>query len=408
MTQGKNIWLVALALLSLAACRRGLEQDSAHKTQLPVVEVVHVIAGDIDREVTGTAVVSSEQKVQIIAETSGRISALPVEAGQVVQKGQLLCQISNPRLFIALDRARLEVEQMQSQLKSTTRLNERGFVSRKTREDLEFGLRRVELEARRAEEEVRLLRVLAPFDGVLVRRDASLGEVVGPQRSLFTLVDDKNLRIDLALPESQSAGLQLDVEARVRSVANKTQAIANVKRISPVVDERTGTRTITLGLGADQGLVPGTLVSVTMTVERHQGVLLVPRRALDMDKDPISLYRLETNPHASVDAGTSFIARRVEPQVGLLGSTQVEIVSGLSLGDKIVTAGQSALRDGAVVRVLGQESDDEREGQATDSGLVKAQDETAVPSPVKPGERAAPVDAGAPAQAKAQASEKAP
>ena len=337
--------------MAVAVCSGPSDKDDKKKTQLAAVEIQTLKRGDIDRELSGTAIIKSEQAVEIVAETAGPVKSIPVEAGDFVHKGQLLAQISNPRLFIALDRTRLEVERLQAELKSTSRLNERGFVARKSREDLEFNLRRAELEVRRAEEEVRLLRVVAPFDGVLARRDISPGQVVTPQRALFYLVDNKNLRIDLAIPESQTPGLKVGIEARLRAVASGQKARATVARISPLVDENSGTRMITLRLFPEQNLVPGTLVSVVMIVERHTNVLLVPRRALDLDREPPSLFVLK-----SADSASAPRVHRLEPRLGLMSSAQVELLSGLSMNEKVVVAGQSALRDGSEVRIVNSAS----------------------------------------------------
>lgn len=370
---------VLILLMLVSACAKNSPDKDKNKTQLPAVEIQTLHNGNIDRELSGTSVVKSEHAVEIVAETAGPVKSIPVEAGDLVQKGQVLAQISNPRLFIALDRARLEADRLQAELKSTARLNERGFVARKSREDLEFNVRRAELEVRRAEEEVRLLRVVAPFAGVLARRDVNVGQVVTPQRALFYLVDNKNLRVDLAIPESQTAGLKTGIEARLRAVASGQKALAYVERISPVVDENSGTRMITLRLKDDQNLAPGTLVSVVMTVERHTDVLLAPRRSLDLDREPASLFVLQAAESASLAK-----VHRVEPELGLMSSEQVEVLSGLQLNSRVVVAGQSALRDGAEVRIVNISGEDAGKGVPAKKRADKKEPVKKGPGKIKP------------------------
>jgi len=188
------------ALLFLCACPKGAGEGDKEEAENPAVRVAAVRRGAIDRAVIGTATVESESVVQVMAETAGRVGAVPVEEGDRVTKGQLLCSIDNPRAQVALERAQVELQQTERELANTARLNERGYVARNARDELEFRHRRAELEVKRAQEEVRSLRVVAPFAGVIARRQVTLGEVIGPQRPLFNLVDDQHLQAVLHIP----------------------------------------------------------------------------------------------------------------------------------------------------------------------------------------------------------------
>ncbi len=340
---------VAVSTLLLSGCPRDGDKKHDSDGELPAVRVEALDRGALDREVRGTATVESERAVEIVAEAGGRIGTLPVEEGDEVRAGQLLCSLHNPRALVALDRARLELEQVQAELASIARLDERGFVARRSREEVEFRRRRAELEVRRAEEDVRLLRVHAPFAGVISRRGIDVGEVVTPQQRLFSLVDHRNLRAVVAVPEAQVRGLYPGLAARVHAVASGLEVEAELLRLAPVVDARSGTQRVTLALPAEKGLVAGTLVSVAILVERREGVLLAPRKALDLDGARPSLYRIVERP---VEGGTRSVAERITPETGLRGDERVEILAGLQQGDLVVVAGQSALRDGAEVRVV--------------------------------------------------------
>lgn len=318
---------------------------------MPAVRVELVRRGDIGRDVVATAAVESQRAVDLFAETTGLVASLPVEEGDVVRAGQLLCAISNAMTQVALDRARLEVEQLKSELVSTTRLDEKGFVSRRTREDIEFRLRRAELEQQRNEEESRRQRVVAPFAGVISRRYVTPGEQVVPQRRLLSLVDHTDLRVVLSVPESQMRGLVADLPVSLRSVSTDARAQGKVLRLAPVVDARSGTVRVTVTVPHDQGLLPGMLVSATIRVEQHDNVALAPRRALDLDAPVPTLYRLTSR---EGDAGLVWIAGRVAPSLGILGDDHIEILDGLEVGAQVVVAGQTTLRDGIVVRVVGE------------------------------------------------------
>jgi membrane fusion protein (multidrug efflux system) len=343
--------VVLVVTLVVAGCSRGPREGDGRGGEAPSVRAEAVQRGGIGRDVVATAAVESQRSVDLVAETTGLVASLPVEEGDVVRAGQLLCAIHNPMTQVALERAALEVEQLKSELASTTRLDEKGFVSRRTREDIEFRLRRAELELQRNDEELRRQRVVAPFGGVIARRYVTAGEQVVPQRRLLTLVDHNDLRVVLAVPESQMKNLVPGLPVELRSVATDARVVGQVQRLAPVVEARSGTVRVTASVPAGQGLLPGMLVAATIRVEQRDGVLLVPRRALDLDSPLPTLYRLQTRPG---EGGVQWAVERVAPQLGIVGDEQVEILSGLADGERVVVAGQSALRDGIAVRVVGE------------------------------------------------------
>jgi len=352
----KRLLFVALPLaLILMACPKDANDDKQKKEEGPAVRTSAVRRGLIERRVTGTTSVESDKDIEVISEAVGRVHSLPVDEGSEVTKGQILCLIANPKVQIAQERARLELDQVRAEAKSTTRLNERGFVARRSRDEVEFRLRRAELELRRAEDEARLLRVIAPFNGVVTRRFVDVGEVVAPQRRLFHLVDHQNLRAILPLPEAHMPGIRLGLSAQVKALASGAKVEGQIERIAPIVEARTGTQRVTVALPAGQGLVPGVLVSVSILVESRASALLAPRRAFDLDSPQPNLFRVVKRDE---EGGVVSVVQRLNPSIGLEGESDIEILSGINEGEQVVIAGRAALRDGVVVRVIEPRAED--------------------------------------------------
>ena len=133
-----------------------------------------------------------------------------------------------------------------------------------------------------------------------------------------------------------------------------------VKRIAPIVDPKSGTVKVTVGVGAREGLRPGMYVDVALVTATHTDAVLVPKRAVVYDNDQMYVYRLKGKDRVE----------RVFIQPLLADKFHVEPVDGLAVGDRIVVAGQAGLKEGALVSLPGQTEDASHE--VTDDETVVA------------------------------------
>ena len=129
--------------------------------------------------------------------------------------------------------------------------------------------------------------------------------------------------------------------------AGGVRASGVIDRISPVVEAESGTVKVTVeldGAGTDAGaLVPGSFVTVLVPTETRPNAVVVPKRAILLERDQSIVYRVQEG-----------VAVRTPVAVGLSAQDLVEITSGLSVGDVVVTIGNESLRDGAPVRAAGE------------------------------------------------------
>ena len=142
-------------------------------------------------------------------------------------------------------------------------------------------------------------------------------------------------------------------------------------RIAPVVDAATGTVKVTVSLpedlsGGDDGFLPGMYAEVTLTTERHEDVVVLPKTALVHQEEQTFAFVVEGE-HA----------RRVKLTLGLQDDDQVEVLDGLQEGQPVIVAGQSGLKDGALVELVdpsGKPLDGPNLGVASSDGAVAAAD----------------------------------
>ena len=199
-----------------------------------------------------------------------------------------------------------------------------------------------------AERELGYTEVRAPISGTVTARMVNLGDQVQIGQELFELIDFESIVARIYVPEKHLTQLRTGLPANVATqTASDVDFACNVKRIAPIVDPKSGTVKVTVGVGAKPGLRPGMYVDVNLITATHTEAVLVPKRAVVYDDDQAYVYRMN---------GTDRVERVfIEPL--LSDKHHIEPVSGLAPGDRVVVAGQAGLKEGALVKLPGNEID---------------------------------------------------
>jgi HlyD family secretion protein len=171
-------------------------------------------------------------------------------------------------------------------------------------------------------------RIRAPLPGVVLKRHVEPGEVVQPGEAIVTFAGDGPLQVRIQPEESNLALLQLGQHALVSSEAFPEQRLgASISRIAPSVDPVRGTVEVDLDIEDETDLRPDMTMTVEIEVGRTSSALVVPSWAIrDLGSDrPWVMIAKEGE------------ARRRDVELGLEGDDVVEVVSGLSTDDRVLS-----------------------------------------------------------------------
>lgn len=381
-------WAVLAALLTLAACSFSDDADSADTGDTAeddvvdprtLVEVATVVSGSVGDHVVSSASVESEAQAAIIPETQGMVTAVYAEEGDAVTKGQLLALVASPTLDAAWERAAAEVSAAKADLDAADRLVAQGAIARTEKDAAQ---RRYDLAVTALDEASKtrgFTRLEAPIDGTIATRNVRFGELASPPTPAFTVVDLSRLRVIVNLPERDVHRVREGLTATLQSAYDeKSIATGRVLRVSPVVEAQTGTVRVTVALDPGQSVLrPGQFVSVRIEVDRHEGVLTLPRRAIVYEEGRAYVFVVtegtpedgEKPEKKKEEGGFKFPwdddeeekepeipgphrrATRTLVKIGFEEGETAEIVEGANAGDVVVSLGNQALRDGARVRL---------------------------------------------------------
>jgi membrane fusion protein (multidrug efflux system) len=375
------VWRLVVAglLFVLAGCDlgsvSGLNLPRTVAAPAILVEIAEATVGGVSGSLVTNATVESERQADVVPQATGLVREVRVSDGDPVQAGQVLAIIDNISLDEAANRAVAEVRRLEAELEVSKRLVEQRAMAQRELDELEGRLLAAQSTLREARVTSKQTRLVAPFEGVVGIRDLRVGELASSTSRAFQIVDLDALVIFANLPERDVARVRRGQRARAVSAYDPDLfAQATVERIAPVIDATSGTFRVQLRLDPGQrALRPGQFVSVSIEVERHEDVVVVPKRAIVYeDGDPVLYRMVEKAPTAEelaepapvarkskVDVPapdpeplSPFVAERVRIQLGLVDDGFAEIVEGVAPGDRIVVLGQSALKDGSRVKPM--------------------------------------------------------
>jgi membrane fusion protein (multidrug efflux system) len=291
-------------------------------------------------ETNGT--LEAEHEVDIVSRTAGPIVELAAEEGMVVRKGQLLARIDPVEARAQYEIAKVQLEEASRTYERGKESHEAQLISDEEHEQLLTARDSAQAELHGREIVLDYTEIRAPFDAIVVERAVRRSENVQANQRLFRVSDFDPLLCRIQVPEKELSRLEKGQPAWLTVEAWPGERFpASVLRISPVVEAASGTIRVTLQVEARERLRPGMFASVFLEIDRHEGALAIPKKALSMESLGDVVYVVDGE-----------VAARRPVELGYEEAEMVEVVSGLEESDRVIVVGQDGLSDGTPVRVL--------------------------------------------------------
>ncbi|MFA7233053.1 MAG: efflux RND transporter periplasmic adaptor subunit [Terrimicrobiaceae bacterium] len=333
--RGALLLLLALVLTG-AGC--GKKHTRAGKP-LPAVSVrvqtieakPHVASEDV------VATVNAKLRSVIESKISGRIDKMLVTDGQKVKAGDLLVQLDVREIQAKLDQATPVREQAEKDLKRFTDLLAKRVITQQEFESAQAKVRVARAAVIEAETMLGYAKVTAPFDGVITRKMADVGDLATPGKPLVEMEDPGALRLEAGVPEAIIDRVTLGSKLGARVGSNELEGV--VREISPTADPNSRTLLVKLDLPATPGLRTGQFGRVAVPVA-ETSVLRVPAAAV-IRRGQMELLFVRDGNHARLR-----IVKTGKP----IGE-EIEVVSGVDAGEEVITEGVGNVVDGQPVEV---------------------------------------------------------
>jgi HlyD family secretion protein len=369
------------------------------------VQVEKLAPRSIQSSVLASGKLVHEEEVKLTTEEIGRVTAIFVEEGAQVTKGQLVLQIDDQRLRsavdqneaavrmqdIAIQRQQLQVANLRTQWERMKGLHERQLIDEDSFTtasnnleiaDIDLRSSREQLEQARAQLEqqqdrLSKTRVYSPIDGRVTTLDIKVGETAIssstniPGSSLMTIANPASIHTEVNVDEADIANVTIGQEARVFAIAYPDQPVDGVVdsiAVSAKVAEGQQGQSFAIKIRLLDPekitLRPGMTCRAEIFTATKGDALAVPIQAILVEED---LAADETRREVFVIRGDR--ATKIPVEVGLSDDTYQEIVSGLSSGDQVITGPDRVLRaleDGDRVTIVSDDDDDRQTGSNAD------------------------------------------
>jgi membrane fusion protein, multidrug efflux system len=342
--------------------RAPMPVDMAPATRHEVIDYITVVGNLI-----------GQATVDVVPRVGGRIESIPVKLGDRVTRGQTVAKIEDDQVREQINQrmASLKVNEANvTQRENDAKLTEtvyarmkaqydRDLLSKQLLEDAEakyntavsnVGVAKAQLvQMQSSVDELKITlantTVTSPVDGFVSRRILDQGAFAGANTVILSVVDITLVRMVANLVEKDVKRVQPGVSALVEVDAFPgEQFTGQVSRVAPVFDPATRTASMEIEVpNPGYRLKPGMYARVKLTVDRRPNALTVPRGAIADIEGKRGVFMLENQ-----------VARFHEVKTGLQDNERVEILEGLNDGQRVVTVGTLALRDGDRISVVGE------------------------------------------------------
>lgn len=180
------------------------------------------------------------QQVDLLAETSGKVTQLLAKEGQQVSQGTILLQLAEDNRPAQLARLTAERASRAAELKAAERLKTTNLISENELLRLKSSLLQIEADLKAAELDLANTRPKAPFTGLLDKRHVELGEFVQMGKPLFTLLNIKQLKAIAQIPQQKVASIQENQPVSLRLLDGR-ELSGKISLISSLADASTRT-----------------------------------------------------------------------------------------------------------------------------------------------------------------------
>ncbi len=291
------------------------------------------------------------------ADVAGEVVEVALEIGGHVGQGDVLLRLDDEAERIALERARLMLEDARHEAERVGRLQDTGSVTEVRLREARLALRTAELQMREARYELERRTIRAPFAGWVGLLDVAIGDRLSPQDVVATLTDRSDILLDFRVPERVVGLLEpgMALEARPLGISGPPLA-GEVRAFDNTVDRTSRTMRVQGRLDNDDDRLRAGMAFVVSL--RFPGETLAA-------VDPLAVQWAADGSYVwAVRDGT---ARRVSVTIRQRDADRVLVGGDLVPGDEVVVEGVQTLRPGAEVAVAGRaEARAEAAGAASD------------------------------------------
>lgn len=347
----RTAWLSGMLLIGagLQGCMEqangSVEKEKSADAVVAIpVEVTTVANGDVSAFYSGTTTLESDEQATVVSQITGVVLNVSAEEGDYVEAGKVLARVETDRYALEVERNNASLKQLETEFQRKQELFEKKLVSAEDFERVSAEYQAQKASVGLAQLNLKYTQIVAPISGYVAERMIRVGNLVEVYQPVFRIASYDPLLAVLHVPERELSVLRKGLTVSLSLDALPSNSFSGeVTRISPVVDPATGTFRVTAEISdPEKVLKPGLFGRVDILYDMRRNVPLVPRAAIITEDEASHVF--------VVGEGDNVLRRPVK--LGYERDGKVEIMDGVTAGEKVVTAGKGSLSEGSHVEVI--------------------------------------------------------
>jgi RND family efflux transporter MFP subunit len=337
--------IIAAIGVKLAINKSKIDMNKQARQQVTTtVTVKPVINKEQNSTLSLTGVTAAKQEVTLKAETAGQITAVNFNLGDFVQKGKTLVEIDSRLAELNLEAAQLNLSRLEDEYNKTKNLYSGKATSETKVRDAKIDYEKAKIAVEQAKKQLGYTRIAATQNGYIVSKLIEKGSYVSPGTPILSLVDVSQLKVTINVAEKEVYNMKIGQNVKISSAVYPS--VVYDGRVSFVSQQGDKVHNypveITLNNKPSYQLKAGTFVNVDFSFASEKSKLLIPRESLIGSIKNAKVYVV--NNDSTVHQKSIVIGRDL--------GNYLEVLSGLSEGEQVVTTGQINLSDGITVSII--------------------------------------------------------
>ncbi len=348
--------LITLLLSSILACGEKEVLVTEEPTVLKPVRTLTISLGNTTTK-SFVGIVEANRIAELGFRVNGELKLVNTKEGDFVNKGQVLAVLDQTDFNIKLNASQADFDRAKSEFKRAQSLIKQGAISTADYEKLKAQQSNAKAQLESAQQNFKYTELKAPFSGVVAKQYLSNFEKISSTATFAVIQDLSAFEVRINIPESVMIKIKRDEKSRpVYAVFDGNldrHYPLKFKEISTRADEKTQTYAVkfVMDMPKDINLLPG--MSARVFAEHQSGKdelseVYVPAHAVLEDSQGRFVYLAIETQENSLNAEV----QRRGVVVGELNENGLQILQGLDVGDKVITAGMSKISQGLAVRLM--------------------------------------------------------
>lgn len=360
-----SIGIIVVVIVVVFTGSKILDKSSSadkKKQQMFSVKLTSLERGAISKKLSLTGEIVPVQQTNIYSRVNGNIQNIYADIGQYVGKGKLLAVIDKSQYQQTLKQTESVMLQVKATVENNTlnydriqKLFEKGLTTQSELDNALTTLRvsQAQYEAAKANYmnaklQLSYCNITAPFGGYITKRLLDRGSLVSSQSTtqnmIFILSDISRLKIIVNVPEKYLTEIQKISQVNITTDAYPDDIFTGYfKTISQAIEPTSRTMPAEISFDNRAGLLkPGMFARIDAIIERRENAILLPSQCVLKDEKGRFIF--------TVNQESMAVKRYVE--TGLEEDNKIEIISGISEEEKIISTGQELVKENSKVKII--------------------------------------------------------